>query len=84
MRRETDKIQEIKVAEGQTNVFQKMREIIISPFEQFEIHRIIPMRLGETMDISITNSTIYMLFAVGVYLTIYKINIEGGKVVPGR
>lgn len=64
---------------GNTNELQKMKEIIISPFEQFEIHRIIPMRLGETLDLSITNSTIYMLFAVGVYMTIYKINIEGGQ-----
>ena len=61
-----------------------MREITLSPFEQFEIHRIIPMKLGETLDISITNSTIYMVFAVVVYMILYKINIEGGTIVPGR
>jgi hypothetical protein len=42
------------------------------------------MRLGETFDISITNSTVYMIFAVGVYMLLYKINIEQGTVVPGR
>lgn len=59
-----------------------MSKITLSPFEQFEIHRIIKM--GDTLDISITNSTIYMVFAVGVYMVLYKINIEGGTVVPGR
>ena len=61
-----------------------MSKITLSPFEQFEIHRLIPMKLGETLDISVTNSTIYMVFAVGVYMIIYKINIEGGPRVPGR
>jgi hypothetical protein len=65
-------------------ILQMMRKITLSPFEQFEIHRIIPMKLGETLDISITNSTIYMVFAVGVYMILYKINIEGGTIVPGR
>lgn len=59
-----------------------MNKIALSPFEQFEIHRIIP--IGDTLDISITNSTVYMVFAVGVYMILYKINIEGGTVVPGR
>ena len=51
---------------------------MISPFEQFEIHRIVPIRLGETLDISVTNSAIYMGIAVGVYMLLYKVNIEGG------
>lgn len=58
--------------------------IIGSPFEQFEIQRIVPLELGGAVDISITNSTVYMAIAVGVYMVLYKINIEGGKVVPGR
>ena len=61
-----------------------MREVVISPFEQFEIHRIVPIRLGETLDISVTNSAIYMGIAVGVYMLLYKVNIEGGTIVPGR
>lgn len=60
-----------------------MSKITLSPFEQFEIHRIVKLG-GDTLDISITNSTIYMVFAVGVYMILYKINIEGGTVVPGR
>ena len=62
----------------------KEKGMTISPFEQFEIQRILPIRLGDTMDISITNSTVYMAFAVGVYLVLYKINIEQGTLVPGR
>jgi hypothetical protein len=61
-----------------------MKGVALSPFEQFEIHRILPIRLGETLDLSITNSTVYMMIAVGVYMLLYKINIEGGTIVPGR
>jgi hypothetical protein len=61
-----------------------MRRMTLSPFEQFEINRLIPIRLGETLDLSITNSTVYMGFAVGVYIILYKINIERGTIVPGR
>lgn len=58
--------------------------VISSPFEQFEIQRIVPIQIGETLDISITNSTIYMIYALVIYMVLYKINIEKGKVVPGR
>lgn len=58
--------------------------IIGSPFEQFEIQRIVPLELGGALDVSITNSTVYMALAVAVYMVLYKINIEQGKVVPGR
>jgi hypothetical protein len=61
-----------------------MTAILASPFEQFEIHRIIPIRLGETLDLSITNSTVYMAYAVGIYYVLYKLNIERGNLVPGR
>lgn len=57
--------------------------VAMSPFEQFEINRLIPIR-GEVWDISVTNSTVYMMIAVGVYMLLYKINIEKGRVVPGR
>jgi hypothetical protein len=57
---------------------------LTSPFEQFEINRIIPLQLGETLDLSITNSTIYMLYALFIYHVLYKINIERGTLVPGR
>ena len=55
-----------------------------SPFEQFEIHRYVPIQLGETLDLSITNTTIYMVYAIVIYMGMYKMNIEKGKLVPGR
>ena len=61
----------------------KINIVLASPFEQFEIKRLIPIR-GEVIDISVTNATVYMMIAVGVYMVLYKINIEKGKVVPGR
>ena len=56
---------------------------LTSPFEQFEIQRVIPMEIG-VLDISITNSTIYMAMAVAVYMVLYKENVEEGLVVPSR
>jgi len=58
--------------------------IIGSPFEQFEIIRIIPLRLGDTLDLSITNSTVYLALALGIYTVAYNINIERGLLVPTR
>lgn len=64
-----------------------MKEQVImrigSPFEQFEIVRIVPLEIG-ALDLSITNSTVYMALAVGVYMTLYKLTIAEGRVVPGR
>lgn len=62
-----------------------MKEMIMgSPFEQFEIQRIIPLRLGETLDLSVTNSTLFMVYAIAIYMVLYKVNIAAGKLVPGR
>ncbi len=58
--------------------------ILYSPFEQFEINRIIPFHLGSTFDLSITNSTIYMFFALFIYHVLYTINIKNATLVPGR
>lgn len=55
-----------------------------TPFEQFEIQRIIPLRLGESLDLTITNSTVYMVYALVIYLVLYRMNIEKGHLVPGR
>lgn len=59
-------------------------EVVASPFECFEVNRIIPIQLGDTVDISITNSSIYMLYALAVYLILIKTNIDNGTLVPRR
>lgn len=56
----------------------------LSVFEQFEIIRIIPLHLFGNFDISITNSTLFMLISVGFFYFLYKTNIENGLLVPGR
>lgn len=58
--------------------------LISSPFDQFEITRIVPLQIGNVFDLSITNSTVYMAIAVGVYLLLYELNIATGTIVPGR
>jgi len=61
------------------------REIIVgSPFECFEVNTYIPIRLGEALDLSITNSAIYMIYALVIYEILIKTNIENGTIVPGR
>ncbi len=60
-----------------------MGMLIASPFEQFEIIRIIPLKLG-SFDISVTNSTLYIIFALLIYNIAYKINIDNGMLVPTR
>lgn len=58
--------------------------MIRNPFEQFELVRVVPMRIG-VMDISLTNSSVYMLIGVGIVGVMLKMIVRrGGKVVPGR
>ena len=58
---------------------------ISSAFDQFEIVRLVPLHLFGNMDISITNSTIFMLLAILTWQYLIKINIvDNGTVVPHR
>jgi hypothetical protein len=54
----------------------------LSHFDQFEIIRIIPIHPFGNLDISITNSTIFMLIAVGSFYGLMQ--IEKGNIVPTR
>lgn len=53
-----------------------------SPFEQFEIIRILPIHPFGNFDISITNSTIFMFIAAGFFL--FLVNMEKGLLIPTR
>lgn len=57
--------------------------MFLSPFEQFKIEKMVSLELG-SFDISITNSTLYMFLGVFIHSVMYKMNIEKGRVVPGR
>lgn len=53
-----------------------------SPFEQFEIIRIIPIHPFGNLDISVTNSTLFMIIAASFFLFI--VNMEKGLLIPTR
>lgn len=57
--------------------------MIHSPLEQFQVNSIISFTLG-WFDISITNSTIAMLLACGIFLFITNFATNNATLVPGR
>lgn len=57
--------------------------MIHSPLEQFQINSIIGLNFG-WVDISITNSTISMLLACGIFLFITNFATINATIVPGR
>ena len=54
-----------------------------SPLEQFEIHRIVPIKLGD-LDLSFTNSSLLMLIAVLLVTGFFLLGMRRGALVPGR
>ena len=57
--------------------------MIHSPLEQFQVNSIIGLNLG-WFDISITNSTVSMLLACGIFLFITTFATTNSTIVPGR
>jgi len=55
----------------------------IHPIEQFSIHPIVPIHIGH-YDISLTNSGLFMLLAVGLTCLMTAIAARGGAGVPTR
>ena len=55
-----------------------------SAFDQFEIIRLFPLHFFGNFDISITNSTVFLVLAVGAFYWLYLLNVEEGPLVPGR
>ena len=53
-----------------------------SPLEQFEIKTIVPLKLGG-VDVSFTNSSLYMLLAVIVAVLLFALCLRKRTVVPG-
>jgi F0F1-type ATP synthase membrane subunit a len=53
-------------------------------FDQFEISRLIPIELPGSLDISITNSTVFLALPALYILFLYQTNIRNGLLVPGR
>lgn len=56
-----------------------------SAFEQFEIMRIIPLHIFGNFDISITNSTVFIMIALIFYIFLYQTSgVKEGYLVPTR
>jgi F-type H+-transporting ATPase subunit a len=56
---------------------------VASPLEQFKIEPIVPLKLG-TYDVSLTNSGVFMLVAVGVATLLLLLGMRRGGLVPSR
>ncbi|NKB56122.1 MAG: F0F1 ATP synthase subunit A [Alphaproteobacteria bacterium] len=54
-----------------------------SPLEQFEIHPIIPLQLGD-VDVSFTNSSLYMVLTVVLTAGFVLLGMRNRALVPGR
>ena len=54
-----------------------------SPVEQFRLTPLVPIEIGD-VDISLTNSSAFMIAAVAVVTLFLTLSIRSGKLVPGR
>lgn len=55
-----------------------------SPLEQFQIKRLIEIQPVDGLDLSFTNSTLFMLIAVGLSVALIVAGMRGAAIVPGR
>jgi len=55
-----------------------------SYFDQFEILRLVEVHPFGNFDISITNSTVFMLLALGFFVFMFNSNSNNGAIIPGR
>jgi F-type H+-transporting ATPase subunit a len=55
----------------------------INPIEQFDILRILFIQVGN-LELSLTNSALYMLLAVGIACAVMAVGARGGTDIPGR
>ncbi len=56
----------------------------VSIFDQFEITQIVNIHPFGNFDISITNSTIFMVIALGLFIQLSRLTVTEGKIVPDR
>ncbi len=57
--------------------------VVFDPMHQFEIVRILPLNIGG-LDVSFTNSALYMLMIVGLISLFTIASMSGRALVPGR
>lgn len=54
-----------------------------SPLAQFEVHPLIPFKLGE-LDLSFTNASLWMVLSIGLALLVMSLGARSRQMVPGR
>lgn len=58
--------------------------MVSTPLEQFSIICLVPLRVG-TLDLSFTNSSLYLLYTTGLVLLLtHLVTLHGGNIVPSR
>ena len=55
----------------------------VDPMHQFEVHAIVPIKLGE-LDLSFTNASLWMVISALAVLLFLGLSIRGRALVPGR
>ena len=60
-----------------------MADKAIDPLHQFEIHALLPIKLGAT-DVSFTNSSLWMAIAIIAVTSFLTMSMRGRALVPGR
>lgn len=53
-----------------------------NPLDQFQVYNIIPLRIGD-IDISLTNSSLWMLFVVGIIILFCILSTKKLSLIPG-
>jgi F-type H+-transporting ATPase subunit a len=56
---------------------------VASPLHQFEVTKVVPIQIG-SLDISVTNSAIYMMVAVALVTLFFTLAMRERALVPGR
>jgi F-type H+-transporting ATPase subunit a len=56
---------------------------VASPVQQFELKPIVPIEIGG-LDLSFTNSSLWMMVAVGAVTAFLTLGMKGGRMVPTR
>src|SRR5262245_58600916 len=54
-----------------------------SPLAQFEVHPIVPFKVGD-LDLSFTNASLWMMIAIGCICILMYMGLSRRQLVPGR
>lgn len=59
--------------------------VAYSAFDQFEVHRLVNLHIFDKIDLSITNSSLFLIISLLYFIFLIKYSgIETGYLVPSR